>query len=398
MKSFWMLAAGLLFLPLVGCTHETTPDEAAKEMATGMLENKPQLYWETLPPSYQKDVDGLVKDFANEMDAEVWDSGFDVAKKVVLILQEKKEYILANPWIAQAGVDKKVLDENWAGIVKVLSTIVNSDLNSIDKLKHLDIQEFLSTTGVDVMQQASAVSETLPQVDFVNQRVIDLKQAKFTLVKIDGNTATVRMEIPGQTKRPDDMQMVKVEGKWILKDVADNWAESMKKAREALAKLDTEARGKNKEKIMANIKMVDAQLNLLLDSKSSEDFNGKLTAMAMMVAMGFGNGTPPASLESEDINPSGLESNGRRDPFDGPIKGTPVEKGSLPNSTTVEAGTSDSDPLFDTPASKPAVEDKGSYTPSPAKAGPAEAAPPEASPPDTVAPRAEPSSDETKPE
>ena len=309
MRQIGILTLGFFLLPVFGCSQgEPTPDQALQAIAVGATENKPQVYWESLPPSYQRDVDGLVKEFAGKMDAEIWDSGFGVAQKAVKVLKEKKEYILANPFVAMAGVEPATLDKNWDSVVAALSALVNSDVSKIERLKKLDVQEFLSTTGADIMQHASSVAEAVPQAN-IKEQMANFKNAKFSVVKMDGDVATVKIDTPNlEPGQKDEVQLVKVEGKWILKDIADNWSEKMKEARQALADFDPDQIKENKEQIMAQIKVVDTQLNLLLSSKSADDFNGKLMAMAMMFG---GGGGPPAGfdggLSPESFSPGSFD-------------------------------------------------------------------------------------------
>jgi hypothetical protein len=362
MRRNWLFAAALLFLPLAGCTHETTPDEAAKVMATGMLENKPQLYWETLPPSYQKDVDGLVKEFAEKMDPEIWDSGFGIAKKVVRIVKEKKEFLLESPMLPFTGMDPAVLKENWDDIAKAASILLNSDISELDKLKQLNIQEFLSTTGADLMEHATAVSKNIPEGEFISTSMKEMKNAKFTLLKMEGDTATVRMEVPGKdgTTNTDDAEMVKVEGKWILKEVADGWPESMKKAREFLAGLNTKEMQENKAPLLAKMKMIDTRLNLLLDAKTSEKFNDELSSIVMTAMMGGGGG-PPSSSFGGDFGP-GPEHLG--------VEEMPVEEGEIPEGESPKKkGFEDKtnvgdDPLFESSGAKPDSDESTGEAPS----------------------------------
>lgn len=370
MRRFWLLAAGLLFLPLVGCTHETTPDEAMQVMSTGLANNKPQVAWEGLPPSYQQDVDGLVKDFSAKMDPEIWNGGFGIAKKVVRVLQEKKEYILKSPMLPLLQVDPKVLNENWDDVVKAVATVVNSDISELDKLRTLNINEFLSTTGADFMENMTALAEVSQQENLKNS-MADYKNAKFSLLESEGDSAWITVEVPGEA--PEKIQMVKVEEKWIPKDLADTWDQKITDAKKSLANIDTAQMEKNKEPLLATMNMIDKNLNLLLHAKSSEEFNGNLGTMAaMMMSMGGGgSGAPSTSFGGPSPSLGGDVDFGAS-----PLgEDVPGEESLLPNSAKpkrdpFESATESDDPLFDAPATKPAPEESDSEAP-------AEAAQPE---------------------
>ena len=148
--------------------------------------NQPQVLWEHLPKSYQKDVSDLIHEFAGKMDNELWTKGFTLTQKATKVLKEKKEFILANPMLSSGGVNTAKASQNWDVVISFLSTAVNSEISDLESLRALDVQEFLAGTGATLMQQATAIS-TLTNDDRFNAELGKFKNLKVTVVAAEGN-------------------------------------------------------------------------------------------------------------------------------------------------------------------------------------------------------------------
>ena len=104
----------LLLLPallLTGCSSETettadvgptAPSEDTAQatmefIRTGIQEGRPQVLWHAMPESYQNDVNGLVQQFAENMDAEVWEQSIGIVKTIHSILVDKARLLCRQP-------------------------------------------------------------------------------------------------------------------------------------------------------------------------------------------------------------------------------------------------------------------------------------------------------------
>ncbi len=302
--SFVLLASVVLACFLIGCgggsKAPATPTETVKKVTTDLANNKPQVVWDSLPPSYQKDVDGVIKDFAGKMDPELYNQGFVLLQKVVKILETKKTYILNNPMLA--SVDKAQAEKNWSAVVQLPSILANSEISDLEKLKKLDVQRYLADSGAQLMAQFEALSKLAPKSD--GKEIQDykktLQQTKATVVSQKGDTAQVKMEVPGQPATTD--AWVKVEGRWIPKEMADDWKKKIKEAKDGIAKMETQI--KNKAQALGQMKSIEGMLDQFLATKTEEEFNQMLnqTLMPLMMMLGGGMGTPNGGMKPAGVN------------------------------------------------------------------------------------------------
>ncbi|MBC8876760.1 MAG: hypothetical protein H8E44_45610 [Planctomycetes bacterium] len=293
-----------------------SPDGTIRTVMTELEQGNVRVVWDALPPSYQSDVNDLVHTFADNMDAELWNAGAGLVKKVVRILKEKKQFILAHPAVAEAPVDADTITANWDTVVDLLDTIVNSEITDLEKLKTIDVGAFLSGSGKSIGDKVMAVAQALEGQDFSMAEfpgvevdaagLAKLKDAKISTLSVDGDTATVRIEKEGG--EVEDIQMVHVEGKWLPKEMVDGWATGIGEAKAAMTAAMGEELKKNKQQVLMPMRMVGMVLDGILATQTQEEFNDAIDGIKGML-------TPEMEEGGGDVDPFG--GGGGADPFGG---------------------------------------------------------------------------------
>ena len=261
------------------------PDAFIKVTMQAMEDGKPEMIWGAMPSSYRADITSLIHDFGDKMDAEVWNRSFAVLSKVVKLLKDKKELILASPMVGGNPMVKlEDLESNWDSVVRFIDMIVNSEMKTVEGVKSLDVAKFLAKTGGEMMQMFEAGVAAWEQgANHLNK----LKNTSTTVVKREGDVATVKIEMPGEPATEE--QFIKVDGYWVPKELADNWSKSMDEARAGLAKITLSDEDKMQFNQVAG--KIDAALDELLAAQDQAAFDGALTK-AMMGLMSGGSSPP----------------------------------------------------------------------------------------------------------
>jgi hypothetical protein len=186
--------AVILVLALVGpaCGAESAED-AVRDVFAGLSQGKAEVVWDARPASYQKDLSFLVHTFATKMDPAAWNKAFEVTKKLVNILETKKQRILDNPQWAMMGAGVEKLEAGYGPFVEMLSLVVNSELSDLDKVTDLDLHRFSAGTVSKIWKKVMAIQEASdadgPGLDEL------LQGAKVTQVDQDQGVATVSIEM-----------------------------------------------------------------------------------------------------------------------------------------------------------------------------------------------------------
>jgi hypothetical protein len=288
-----------------------TPDAAARALQASMEAGELRAVWDALPSSYQRDVNDLVHAFAANMDADLWRSGTGLVRKAIRVLKEKKEFILQQPALAASPVDTTAMIENWDPIVGVLETIAASDLADLEKLKTLDVGVFLDGTGKKIAEQLAALAKAaddkklslteFPGVPVDAMPLAGIGSAKFSTVKIEGDTATLRIENDGKT---EEEEVVRVDGKWLPKKMVDQWSEQMQSAKTALTTQMPESLKKNKMAVVVPMQMILGVLDQLLATKTQAEFD-QVIQQVMQTFAPQGPGAPPAGDAPPAADPFG---------------------------------------------------------------------------------------------
>lgn len=280
---------GLALLATTGaCKSDDGPDAFVKASIKA-VDGEPQAIWKALPESYQKDVQGLVSAFAEKMNAQVYDDGFRLAGKLVKVLETKKDFVLGHPQV-QGVVKAEDVSKGWDPAVRSLATLMASDIGTVEGLKKLDVEKFLAgpiaAVMEDLLKAAEVAAAQMPSKGAPNLADMrtQLRASKVTVEKVEGDQATVRIEIPGE--KPEVEEMVKVEGKWIPKKLADAWPAAMVQAKAAVAGMKIEPAMVVQFNGLKGV--VDPVLDGLLAAKTQEEFNGHIDSVmkAFMPNMG----------------------------------------------------------------------------------------------------------------
>lgn len=299
-----------------------TPAGSIRTVMVGLEQGNLRVAWDALPPSYQSDVNDLVHTFAENMDVQLWNAGTGILKKAVRILKEKKEFILAHPKLQETPVDPAMVSQNWDTVVALLDAIVNSELTDLEKLKTLDVGAFLSGTGKTIGDKIMAIAAIMkdqdfgmadfPGVEVDPSDLASLKDAKITTLNVDGDAATVRVEKEGGES--EDVEMVRVEGKWLPKEMVDGWAAGIAEAKTALTTEMGPQLKQNKQMVLFPVNAAGAILDRILATQTQEEFNQVIEDTLKNLPGVGGGGADPFGGGANPFGGGGVDESSA-DPF-----------------------------------------------------------------------------------
>lgn len=285
---------------IMGCSGAKakldTPDGAIRNMQESVVNNRPEQLFKALPASYQADINGLVADAAKRMDTELWSEASGLLKQAVGLLKSKRSLILASPMMANVP-NKADVEKNWDTGVALLQALLTSEFTSIERLRRGNVEGLLAKDGAALMAQMTRLMENSQQSAEAGKELAKFKAMKVSVVSTGADTAVVKVEAPDET--PENIEMVKVEGVWIPKDMADGFKQGIAEARMNLAKIDfTSEEGKQKKSMaMMQMGMVKPMLAQLEAAQTQEDMQAVFGGVMMMMMGGMQQGgpsTPPS--------------------------------------------------------------------------------------------------------
>ncbi len=303
-----MLAAVLIAIavPALAVEIPDSPEGTVTAVAEALADRHPEVLWQALPPSYQKDITELTHAFAARMDPTVWDAAFGLGRKTANVLRDKKAIILSSSYLESAGEERQRIEDSWDTMVWVLTEFSASDVSRLDALKSIDWERYLATTGRELMNSAAEASKRSGDDAFDREFTQMLLKTKVEVVSREGDQATLRISAPDE--EPEDLQLTRVEGRWVPNDMAADWDENFADAKQKLAETSAEEIEEGSMQAMMVIGMVDGVLTKLETVETTEQFEAAIQGILgpfLGGAMGPGFESDP---ESEDATPDATES------------------------------------------------------------------------------------------
>lgn len=236
-----------------------TPEKAILAAIDGLKDKRPEAIWDFLPESYQRDLTGLVRDFASRMDNELWARSMQTLGRLASVLKTRLQALPP-----ESGAP------DWEGFAALLETVAGSELGDLKRLARVDPRQFLTGTGHRLLEQLEYFSVLATDDPFAN-RLAELSQTEATLQSSEGEVAIVQIELPGQGQQL--VSFVRVDGKWIPRALADGWIEFLGQTRARLSLLAPDAFRDLKPRWLALLGRVDASIERLETAKGAADFD-----------------------------------------------------------------------------------------------------------------------------
>ena len=268
---------------LASCGSDVSvPDDAkgtAETIISKLAENKPQILWSALPESYQKDANEVARSAIASLDAEVYDKVVGILKKANKILTEKKEFILKNEQLGLLAKDMDDVSANWDAFTELVAILLDSQLGTYQKAKNIDLGGLLAETGSNLMGKLATISALADEDKWQTEFVAKLKAVKIEEASTSGEESLLQVTDPDG--KVEEQTWVKVEGKWIPKEVKDGWMANIAKAKERIATQSAE-KEQNKMGAILVLGMVEGVLDQLDKASTQEDFEAAIEGLAKL--------------------------------------------------------------------------------------------------------------------
>jgi hypothetical protein len=119
----------------------------------------------------------------------------------------------------------------------------------------------------------------------------DLVKVDAKLISSASDTATVELTKPDGTK--ETVELTRVEGKWVPKAMADEWASKIGEAQAAIAGL--QIKPEEKQQAIMITGMASGMIDGFLNAKTQQEFDASIAALLPLIQGALpGQGPPPA--------------------------------------------------------------------------------------------------------
>ncbi len=301
-----LVTASLIIVVALGCAKNAdsnvqapaipdTPDGTVLAVAAGLQDNHPEIIWEALPKSYRADINEITSTFAEKMDPEVYDRVFALVMRAIEVLDDRKEIIFASETFTSTGADADDIRTGLSNAQWFTATLKASKIATLEGLSKVDWERFLATTGAQMLEHAASIES-----GDGDKPLDDLNTLEVETLDLTGDRATLR--ISSEDHDPEEIEMARVEGRWIPAEMADEWSQKIEEARQSLAELTPEDMAAQKTQIMMFFGMADAFIEQIASLQTPEEFDAAIGPMLapFMGAASMGMGEDEEWEEPEE--------------------------------------------------------------------------------------------------
>ncbi len=217
-----------------------------------------------LPAKYQSDVDDLVHEFANQMDADVWAKLFATLRKFIEVLRTRKPLFLELD-LLQDRVEFDFIRRNWDASVGLLESVVQSDLSDLTTLRTVMVKSLLPGEASELLRQLDALGLGLG-ADLAQQ----FSEVNVQFVRANGNEQVLTFQGP-RDEKPVEIIYIKHEERWLPKSLVEQWSAGIETDRAWLAKLPEQIKAV-KPRLMESLSQTEAILDQILAAQNREEF------------------------------------------------------------------------------------------------------------------------------
>jgi hypothetical protein len=272
----------------------TGSDSAAASLeaaVAGFRDHKPLAIWEFLPAGYQRDVNGLLRDFGRQMDPELWSRVRTVAGKLAALLRERRELFLAYPPLqddpAIAAGPLKQLASNWHVAVGLLEALAAADL---DSLRTFDGRKAFAGLDRDDLARLRQLAVLLPDENPFS--LLDELIAGAEVRPLDATGDRARVQVVLQNAEPREFEFIRVEGRWFPAAWQAVWETELAAAREKLRReLSAEVLAQKKQSLLPALDAWESALDRLAAESDAQAFYDLLDRELLPVLSGTAPGT-----------------------------------------------------------------------------------------------------------
>jgi hypothetical protein len=291
---FRFAVTSLLLVVALGCAQNAdsilrepvipdTPDGTVLAAAKAVQDNHPEFFWHALPESYRQFITEITAAFAEKMDPAVYDQAFALVMRAIEVLDDRKDIILASETFKSAGADADV-DEIRAGLsnAQAFTEILKaSEIATLEGLGSVDWEQFLTTTGAQMIESAAALES-----EAGGNPLDELDSLEVETLEVSGDRATLK--ISSKDHEAEDVEMARVEGRWIPAEMAEEWPQFTEDARKGLAEMTPESMAEQKMQIMMFFGMADAFIEEIASLQTPEEFDAAVGSMLAPFMGGMG--------------------------------------------------------------------------------------------------------------
>lgn len=238
--------------------------EAARTTLTALEHGDFPKALEFLPTEFQADLDGLIQEFAERMDPEIWERFLIVVRKSTRVLDSKRDWIFELD-LVRLHPESERIRAGWDPAVQLLTSMSSAKWLDLARLKQATLRELLPGETARQIPQMAELGRKLGA-----RLALQLGAIEITPVRADGTHAVIAIRGPGD-EQPQEVRYVQHAGRWLPQSLVDSWGPAIARDREWLQSLPERLKAV-KPQLLDGLSEAERLLDALQAADSREQF------------------------------------------------------------------------------------------------------------------------------
>ena len=212
--------------------------------------------YDALPPRYRKDVDDVVKLTASQLNQASWQGLVGTAQRLGDVIVNHQTWFLSSPRIqALPPKDFDAIEEQILPLADLMRIGLSPEATNLNQLQTVSFGQWLTERDKVI---APYLAQLVDQIGLSIDRQVTVKSEK------DG-VAVITVEQDGVSR---DIQLISIDGYWVPKTIADEWAANIDSLKGDIAGTTGMI-----DSLGAVVGAFNPALNPLANSQSSDQFH-----------------------------------------------------------------------------------------------------------------------------
>jgi hypothetical protein len=202
------------------------------------------------------------------------------------------------------------LENSYPAIIQLVDAYLAKEWFDSKRLQKGDLRSLIEGWATQVYAASKELGKTLPEGDPIRSQLMGYQNVDFQVEAMGGDEAELKLMVPGPEGSIQEIPVMlkNSDGRWLPRDLVDNWELAMEQASSAVATI----RGDQVHQMVSSLLfVVNAPLNNLKNASTQEEFDrtlGELMQIAQgfaMSAAGGAAGGPPGGNPAGGFPPGG---------------------------------------------------------------------------------------------
>lgn len=249
----------------LGADLQTTVDHVFSEVQKGHV----RAFWDLLPPSYQKDVEDLVRLAAENFDEKQTLSSLRLTGQLARTLSKQQDFVFGYPKLSFLPPEMMtIMGKVYSPAVGILTELGDAKMFSPETLKTTPLSEIIEAKNASIGPHIAALirdipAEQNPFVDMLNMSGVVVETQAEDRGTLQWNDAQ---------GNPQSSIWVKVDGRWLPNEIVIDWQKFVTETRQSiLEQADSMRQASAASGLM--VTTVNAALIAIEDAETQEEFN-----------------------------------------------------------------------------------------------------------------------------